>query len=289
MSSAKVIKILTKVTSIFSGVMLILTTVFGTLTGGIDALSNHKRHPEVFKENVLFLGAFTRSQGITTDNEHFFFSSKAGLLKTELDGTTRVAIELDAIPKQFKDEYSSAHIGGISYYNGKIYAGIEDSKIWKYPIIAVFDSETLKFTGEWYMLDNELITRGVPYVTVDAERQLLYVANHSVNQTELVAYDLETMELFERIILSETVERIQGGEMFNGKFYGASNDTTQAIYEIDPETGAVRKYIERNLTSGSEGEGMTVLYTDEGAFFYAIDMGPLFINAFIRCYEPITD
>ena len=43
------------------------------------------------------------------------------------------------------------------------------------------------------------------------------------------------------------------------------------------------------LVVGSEGEGITVLETADGAVFHAIDMGPLFINAFIRSYAPVEE
>ena len=89
--------------------------------------------------------------------------------------------------------------------------------------------------------------------------------------------------------LSETVRSIQGAEMYRGMLYAATNDDTQAVYKIDPKSGDVSKYFDRNLTKGSEGEGITVLETANGAVFHAIDMGPLFINAFIRHYAPIED
>ena len=47
--------------------------------------------------------------------------------------------------------------------------------------------------------------------------------------------------------------------------------------------------VDRDLTKGSEGEGITVLETADGAVFHAIDMGPLFINAFIRSYAPVEE
>lgn len=61
-------------------------TFLSALTLGIDALSAGKRHPEVSKDNVLLIGAAERSQGITTDGKYYYFSSKWGLTKSELDG-----------------------------------------------------------------------------------------------------------------------------------------------------------------------------------------------------------
>lgn len=267
-------------------------TFLSALTLGIDALSAGKRHPEVSKDNVLLIGAAERSQGITTDGKYYYFSSKWGLTKSELDGKTRVKSNPLAIPKKLKDEYGLAHIGGISYSKADncIYAGLEDSKVWEYPVVAVYDADTLKFTGRYYILDKALHTRGLPWVAVDNDSGLLITLDHSKKANELIFYDIaDNMKYVGSVKLSETVRSIQGTEMYGGMLYAATNDDTQAVYKIDPKSGDVSKYFDRNLTKGSEGEGITVLETADGAVFHAIDMGPLFINAFIRHYAPIED
>jgi len=267
-------------------------TFLSALTLGIDALSAGKRHPEVSKDNVLLIGAAERSQGITTDGKYYYFSSKWGLTKSELDGKTRVKSNPLAIPKKLKDEYGLAHIGGISYSKADncIYAGLEDSKVWDYPVVAVYDADTLKFTGRYYILDKALHTRGLPWVAVDNDRGLLITLDHSKKANELIFYDIaDNMKYVGSVKLSETVRSIQGAEMYGGMLYAATNDDTQAVYKIDPKSGDVSKYFDRNLTKGSEGEGITVLETADGAVFHAIDMGPLFINAFIRHYAPVED
>lgn len=267
-------------------------TFFSVLTLDIDALSAGKRHPEVSKDNILLIGAAERSQGITTDGKYYYFSSKWGLTKSELDGKTRVKSNPLAIPKKLKDEYGLAHIGGISYSKADncIYAGLEDSKVWEYPVVAVYDADTLKFTGRYYILDKALHTRGLPWVAVDNDRGLLITLDHSKKANELIFYDIaDNMKYVGSVKLSETVRSIQGAEMYGGMLYAATNDDTQAVYKIDPKSGEVSKYFDRNLTKGSEGEGITVLETADGAVFHAIDMGPLFINAFIRHYAPVED
>lgn len=267
-------------------------TFFSVLTLGIDALSAGKRHPEVSKDNILLIGAAERSQGITTDGKYYYFSSKWGLTKSELDGKTRVKSNPLAIPKKLKDEYGLAHIGGISYSKADncIYAGLEDSKVWEYPVVAVYDADTLKFTGRYYILDKALHTRGLPWVAVDNDKGLLITLDHSKKANELIFYDIaDNMKYVGSVKLSETVRSIQGAEMYGGMLYAATNDDTQAVYKIDPKSGEVSKYFDRNLTKGSEGEGITVLETADGAVFHAIDMGPLFINAFIRHYAPVED
>lgn len=290
------IEILGKATAVMRRLAALSLAAFMTflsaLTLGIDALSAGKRHPEVSKDNILLIGAAERSQGITTDGKYYYFSSKWGLTKSELDGKTRVKSNPLAIPKKLKDEYGLAHIGGISYSKADncIYAGLEDSKVWEYPVVAVYDADTLKFTGRYYILDKALHTRGLPWVAVDNDRGLLITLDHSKKANELIFYVIaDNMKYVGSVKLSETVRSIQGAEMYGGMLYAATNDDTQAVYKIDPKSGDVSKYFDRNLTKGSEGEGITVLETADGAVFHAIDMGPLFINAFIRHYAPVED
>lgn len=290
------IEILGKATAVMRRLAALSLAAFMTflsaLTLGIDALSAGKRHPEVSKDNILLIGAAERSQGITTDGKYYYFSSKWGLTKSELDGKTRVKSNPLAIPKELKDEYGLAHIGGISYSKADncIYAGLEDSKVWEYPVVAVYNADTLKFTGRYYILDKALHTRGLPWVAVDNDRGLLITLDHSKKANELIFYDIaNNMKYVGSVKLSETVRSIQGAEMYGGMLYAATNDDTQAVYKIDPKSGEVSKYFDRNLTKGSEGEGITVLETADGAVFHAIDMGPLFINAFIRHYAPVED
>lgn len=253
------------------------------LTGFIDNLSAPQRYPEVAKQNIVGLGAWNRSQDVTTDGENYYFSARTGLIKTLPDGVTETAMNLNAIPQALRENYGSAHIGGISWYNGKIYAAIEDSKVWQYPIVALFDGDTLAYTGEYHILDASLQKNGLPWIAVDAERGLIYCAQRD-NAPALIAYSLETFELVKTVPLSEPVHKIQGAEVYGGVLYAATNNDTQAVYAVDVLTGETRKLFDRNLTQGSEGEGLTVLPTADGALIHTLDLGPLFINAYFRHY-----
>ena len=55
------------------------------------------------------------------------------------------------------------------------------------------------------------------------------------------------------------------------------------------EDGSVEKVFDRNLTSGSEGEGMTFIEKDGKTILVAMDMGPIFVNAFVREYDFMGD
>lgn len=268
---------------IISTAMALVLIPFYILTGGIDLISAADRTDSA-KVNVVGVGAYFRSQGMTSDGESLYFSSKSTLIRTEGNARTVTAANYSAITDELSGTYGLAHIGGISYYNGKIYAGLEDSKVWDYPTVGVYDAETLELT-DYYIMDGDLITRGMPWVCVDPDTGYLYCTDHSKQPTKLLVYDTAAGMAFVREVpLSESVPSIQGAEFMGGVLYAATNDDTQAIYRIDPATGAVEKHLDRNLTSGSEGEGMTFTVKDGKPVLLAMDMGPLFINAFVREY-----
>ena len=135
-------------------------------------------------------------------------------------------------------------------------------------------------------MDAEKITRGLPWVCVDSETGYLWCTDHSKNPTVLLAYDTaDEMKFVKEVKLQSSPYAIQGAEFHGGFIYAATNDDTQAIYKINPDNGAAEKVLDRNLTSGSEGEGMTFLSKDDETVLVAMDMGPLFINAFVREYD----
>lgn len=271
------------VNKVLSFIFAVILIPFSVLTHGIDLISAADRTDNE-KTNVVGIGAYFHSQGMATDGETLYFSSKTTVIRTEADAKTLINANYFAIPDELKD-LGIAHIGGMSVYNGKIYAGLEDSKVWDYPIVGVYDAETLELV-EYYILDAEVITRGLPWVAVNPENGYLYCMDHSKQPTKILVYDTaDKMAFVEEVALSEVVPSIQGAEFYNGTLYAATNDETQAIYKINTSDGKVEKYLDRNLTAGSEGEGMTVMMKDGKPVIVAMDMGPLFINAFVREYN----
>ena len=274
------------VNKLVSVAFAVLLIPFSVLTHGIDLISAGER-TDTAKTNIVGVGAYFRSQGITTDGDTLFFSSKTTLIQTEADAKTVINANYTAIPDELAEKYGIKHLGGLSYYNGFIYAGLEDSKVWDYPIVGVYDAGTLELV-DYYILDCETVTRGLPWVCVNPENGLLYCTDHSKQPTKLLVYNTaDGMKPAGEIPLSQTVAAIQGAEFYGGIIYAASNDETQAIYTINPSDGSVEKLTDRCLTQFSEGEGMTIMIKGGKPVIIAMDMGPLFINAFVREYDII--
>ncbi len=269
----------------------IVLSLLMTLTNSVNLLFNGDIYPYESNSKVVGLETVERGQGVTTDGEAWYFSGKTSLVKISLDNETVLAYNYSAIPDDFKEHYGSAHIGGISYCDGYIYASLEDSKVWEYPIIAVYDAETLEFTGKYAVLSTEIMTRGASWVTCDKENGLLYTS-HSKTADEIYCFDIETFEYVKSIKISETVTRIQGGEVYNGLIYVGTNDKTRAVYTIDPVTGEVTKLFDRIMYEwkyidnfGGEGQDVTVYPMQDGTLIHALDIGALFIDSNLRHYK----
>lgn len=275
----------------FYRIFALIISVLMMFSNGLNSVFNGNIYPYESNSKVIGLETLERAQGVTTDGEAWYFSGKSSFTKIALDNVTVLAYNYSAIPDELKENYGSAHIGGISWCDGKIYAPIEDSKKWEHPLVAIYDADTLEFTGEYYELPNDVLTRGIPWIACDRENNLVY-SSYSKTAEKIACFDLRTLEFVKEITLSEPIDRIQGGEVYNGLLYAGTNDATRAVYSVDVKTGRVEKLFDRIMYQprlidnfGGEGEGLTVYPMEDGTFIHALNLGVLFVDANLRHYK----
>ncbi len=242
-------------------------------------------------EHALYMG-----QGITTDGEYYYTSGTITFLnltviaKYDMDEMELVDINFMALPRSLM-ERGFNHIGGISYYNGKIYASVEGEPDDKYIAgIAVYDAKTLKATGDFYDLPFDEFDDGVPWCAVDSETGYLYCSKWS-GAEKLLVYDVkDRMEFVKEIEITgvENLHRIQGGEFYEGTLYLSEdiedNGTFKNVLAVDPQTGVVTLAFERNVGGDNiEAEGLTIYPTDDGALFHVLDYNKI-IGVFVNHY-----
>jgi outer membrane protein assembly factor BamB len=227
--------------------------------------------------------ALTRGQGVTTDGQYFYFSGNLFLNKTDMQTNKTLVKNILAIPPQLL-VLGDNHIGGISYYDGKIYAPIEDGSAYQHPFIAIFDANTLKFTGKYYAMPLELHDAGIPWCIVDGPRGYLYTMEWS-NATVLNVFNLSDMSFVKTVPLSMPLDRIQGGGIYDGNLYLSMDVGTKMVYKLNPVTGEAGLLFSRNVSSKIESESMTVLPTANGPLFCVMDVGPDRINMVLREYK----
>ena len=277
--------------SIIYKVFAVVFAALLTLTNGVNGFLNGDIYPYDSNSKVVGLESLERAQGVTTDGEYWYFSGKTSLVKIGFNNQTVYAYNYKALDGELSENYNSKHIGGISDYNGYIYASLEDSKQWQHPVIALYDAETLEYTGICHEVSSEILTRGIPWVAVDAENGFIY-ASHSKTVEEIHCFDLDTFEYVKSFAVSDPMDAIQGGEVYKGKLYVGTNDSTRAVYTIDVKSGKVEKLFDRIMYQpklidnfGGEGEDLTVYPMDDGTLIHALDIGALFIDSNLRHYK----
>lgn len=231
------------------------------------------------------------TQGITTDGTYYYctgartYTGFNGIAKLDMKTGEVVFENRDAMPKEMKKQLFN-HLGGCSYYNGKIYVAVEDV-FRKHPAVAVFDAETLEFTGQYKILGEEIQPEGnLSWCAADREKGVLYTGI-SRGGDFVNVLDAETLEPVGRIMLETSFHRVQGAECYDGTLYISCNDTGKLkhVYAADLETGKVSVVLERKAASlPTEAEGLTVYPTEDGAFFHVIDVIAMSVEV-IRHYS----
>lgn len=246
-------------------------------------------------KTFVFDQALLMGQGITTDDEYFYTSGSlaavniSSLAKFTIDGMETVKTNHNPLPEVCKKRGNN-HIGGISYYNGKIYAPVEGGEE-VYACIVVYDAETLQHTGEIYDLPNELYPDGVPWCAVDKETGYLYASVWD-DAKVIRVYDVNNaMEHIKDIELTGIgiIDRIQGGEFYNGTLYLSydikHNGNIKKIMSVDIETGEVKLIAERDVGSENvEAEGMTFTNGEDGPILHVLDYNKA-IGVFVHSYK----
>ncbi len=275
-----ILAFLMAICSIFTGFMDYGTP---TVTPGVELVK---------EEQLELLDVAFAGQGIATDGEYYYTSGSltafgvAGLLKYDAQTMECVAKNTDAIPPEYRENFKTDHIGGISYYNGLIYAAVENDAE-DFNLVITYDAETLELV-EIYNMPNDLLPDGIPWCCVDSKNGYLYCSQFN-NVNEILAFDIETMELSHIIPLSEEVVRIQGAEAYDGILYLSSdikNSNDDKIFTVDVSNGEVNELCTRSLPSlaGNEAEGVTVYPMEDGSFIHVLDYDKT-VGVYLRHYK----
>ena len=243
-------------------------------------------------DNFIFDQALLTGQGITTDNEYFYTSgtitgiNTTALAKLSIDPMEVIDFKLNPLPKVCTNRGNN-HIGGISYYNGKIYAPVEGGDE-VYACIVVFDADTLEAL-EVYDLPNELFPSGVPWCAVDPDTGYLYASIWKSTKVIHVYDTNDSMKHIDTIALKQPISHIQGAEFLNGTLY-MSQDTRNKgsirdILKVDIATGEVSVAAERDISSEKfEAEGMTFTQSENGPILHVLDYDK-FIGIAVNHYK----
>ncbi len=226
----------------------------------------------------LLTGA-VRSQGVTTDGTSWYFSWTKGFDVTD-DAYNSIRSNPTAIPL-LATLAGDNHIGDIDYLDGVLWAPLEDGSAYQNPKLCAFDPQALSCTT-LYDLSNTLLTQGVPYVIADGPRSSLYVSQWDPIDA-LFVLDVATVTYQRSIPLHTQVGRIQGGKVFEGAIYLASDNAVKSIYKVREETGTVIELMQ--LNHGAEQEGMAFRDVPDGGQMHTLNVDSSSTGTELRHFE----
>lgn len=282
--------IIRKLWSIITLPILLLTILTSPVAQSTDSAEL------VSKDVFVVEKALVAGQGIATDGEYYYTSGSitalnfTALAKFTFDDMEMVDSHVNPLPDECSDR-GNDHIGGISVYNGKIYASVEDSEDYIHPCIVVFDCETLEPTGEIYDLPNDVFDDGVPWCAVDGETGYLYTSKWTDIEKIYVFDTNNAMKPVTEITLSgiSPIHRIQGGEFCNGTLYLSNdiedNGNYKNILSVDIESGEVEIAAVRDVGGDNvEAEGLTFCPAEDGSTMHVLDYNKV-IGVFVHHYK----
>lgn len=235
------------------------------------------------------IDAFLCGQGVEEEDDSYYVSGSLSGIKIcclgIVDKTTGKVIKenLDALPIEFKqNDYD--HIGDISVQNGIIYAPVEN-KPETDPLVLLYDAETLEYTGTYYAVDWTYLKDGIAWCATDEN----YLYTSQFNEADkIIVYNIDDMSLSHIVELSETVYRVQAGDVVDGKAYLNCDPKgeNKTVYEVDLTTGETTLLFDRNTTGfDTEAEGISVTKDKNGELIFTISDYNKIVSTFIRTYK----
>jgi len=222
------------------------------------------------KKDIIF---FEYSQGVATDSNYWYFTSKYGIVKTDMNFKIIKARHFD-IPSELRSK-GYDHIGDPDYYRGKLYIPLEGKKRHRHPIVAIYDAKTLKYTGAHYNLNTSIIDAA--WIAIDSKNKLAYSSDDITDTIDV--YDLaKNFKLIRSIKLNKTLQTTQGGAIYEGYLYVSCDDKNKSIYRINLSNGEVRKIITLNIPG--EMEGITFLDVYNAKLHFIFLPPPTFLLPF---------
>ncbi len=266
-----------------------LTAVIMMISSIICPTPGPTDEAEIINElGYSLIDAFLCGQGLDEENDLYYTSGSLSAIKIcclgIIDKATGEVIKenLDALPYEFKQK-DYDHIGDISVQNGTIYAPVENEPE-THPLVLLYDAETLEYTGTYYAVDWEYLKDGIAWCATDEN----YLYTSQFNEADkIVVYNIEDMSFSHTIELSETVKRVQAGDVLDGKAYLNCDPEgeNKTVYEVDLATGEVTLLFDRNTTGyDTEAEGLSVTKNENDELIFTISDYNKLVSTFIRTY-----
>ena len=134
---------------IFKKLICLISAIMLMVVGADEKSIPAPDGAEIIAKNTYVLYDYqVSSLGVTHDGEYFYFSGNKNLGKADMESGEIFLINTNPIPEELQDKGCN-HIGGLSYYNGYIYAAVEDGPDYLNSFIVLYDAESLEYSGTY--------------------------------------------------------------------------------------------------------------------------------------------
>ena len=272
--------------------LIVALTVFLTVLA--DPAAGSTSSARLAQEDVFTLSDATyMSKGLTNDGKYFYtsgaisFAKYTALAKYDVNTLKREAYKVFPVTWELSRKDCDS-IGGISFYNGKLYAAMGSRSGKASPCIAVFDADSLACETS-FDLPADWFPQGITWVAVDAATGLLYTCAWP-SATGIHAFRIdEAMAHVDEIDVTgdATLERICGGEVYGGVLYlsqDAESERIDNVLRVDLESGEAAVHFTRDSgrTDGAVGD-VTICQKADGSLFHISDYNGL-LGVYLRSY-----
>jgi hypothetical protein len=188
-------------------------------------------------------------QGVARTGTGWVFSFNDGLFLTD-DAFAKTTEVMPAIPDEWKAR-GFDHIGDIDVVGGVLYAPLEqpDNDIGRQAML-IYDAATLQ-----YRSGVDVAQHHASFVTVDPDTGIAYTMDYFGGQA-LLRYDTrDNWPTLDPLPMSRFVDRVQGGDVYDGAVWLSTDDDTDGVYRVDLADGSVQSLGSIGHVDG-EGEGI---------------------------------
>jgi hypothetical protein len=188
-------------------------------------------------------------QGLAKADGGWIFSFNTALFRTD-DALAQELERADAIPAEWTARGFN-HLGDVDVVDGVLYAPLEqpDYDLGRQAML-VYDASTLEYRD-----GVDVNQHHNSFVTLDPSSGIAYTMDYFGGDA-LLRYDVrDGWRALDPLPMSRFVDRVQGGDVFDGAIWLSTDDEIDGVYRVDLSTGLVDELGSIGRVDG-EGEGI---------------------------------
>lgn len=240
--------------------ILIFSGACSRFTGGFQAANSPPVRGRAFTPSFEYLGRSPEiglrkgEEGIACDGANYYLIYRRDILK--VDSTwTNILVENRS---PFSGLKGYDHLGAGEYHDGKLYIAVESYHGCGFVTnqsICIYDADTLRRLSTTCVSNYTTEVSAVTIATNAGPHGIIFVSNFC-DGSSLYKFDLANLSYVDALPLDQEIPKLQGLAWHDGLIYAVADvQTNGVVYDVDPNSGHVRKLAFLTFPRGKEVEG----------------------------------